>query len=100
MQGENRMADFRNSLDNIQLHDLGFSGPIFTWNNGRENLHRIWEMLDRVVANEAWKERYQNFSVRHGISTFYDHIPLFINTAPSSDEERTKSIFRFETFWV
>lgn len=56
-RSENQMAEFRDTLDNLKFQDLGFSEPMFTWNNGRENPHRIWERLDRAVANEAWKEK-------------------------------------------
>lgn len=44
------MASFRNALESVNLNDLSFSSPIFTWDNGREDPHTIRERLDRVVA--------------------------------------------------
>jgi hypothetical protein len=50
---------FKEALEDCELHDLGFSGDVFTWRNKqfREDDY-IRERLDRAVANEMWRECY------------------------------------------
>jgi hypothetical protein len=43
------MQAFQDVLSDCGLEDLGYSGEIFTWRRGR-----IWECLDRAVADGAW----------------------------------------------
>lgn len=35
-------------MEKAKLHDLGFIGPPFTWNQGA-----LFEMLDRALGNKA-----------------------------------------------
>lgn len=95
---ENQMATFRNALENVNLHDLGFSGPILTWNSGKEDMHRICERLDKVVANDAWRNNHLNFSVKHGFTTSSDHLSLLVDMIPSPEVEPRRNIFKFETY--
>jgi hypothetical protein len=44
------MADFKNSLEQCQLSNMGFSGPLFTWSNKRRDSTFTKERLDRAMA--------------------------------------------------
>ena len=43
--------DFVNSSS---LVGLGFSGMMYTWDNGRLGIERIQERLNRVLTNPSW----------------------------------------------
>ncbi|MFQ6637402.1 hypothetical protein Gotur_013390 [Gossypium turneri] len=48
------MTQFREALEEFNLHDLGFSGRWFTWERGRLPENNIRERIDRGVANSVW----------------------------------------------
>jgi len=41
-------------LEDCNLSDLGFSGPKYTWCNGKYGDDFSRERLDRAVANVEW----------------------------------------------
>ncbi|KAL8556026.1 hypothetical protein ACS0TY_003725 [Phlomoides rotata] len=49
------MEDFRNTVSDLELQDLGFSGNSFTWTNGRTGINNIQERIDRAFANPRWR---------------------------------------------
>ena len=59
-----QMQDFRDTLTSCNLHDLGFVGPKFTWNNMREGEFFIKERLDRIFANENWQTIFPFYEVQ------------------------------------
>ena len=70
--------------DASSLIDLGFSGPSFTWSNGRVGGDNIQERLDRVLANPSWLQVYPHTQVRHLPQLYSDHCPLLISLKPPS----------------
>ncbi|KAL5539767.1 hypothetical protein UlMin_045145 [Ulmus minor] len=55
------MINFSHALANCSLHDLGFKGPQFTWNNNSTGTKNIQERLDRMVAHPVWKDMFPNY---------------------------------------
>ncbi|KAA3487428.1 reverse transcriptase [Gossypium australe] len=49
-----KMEAFRETLEDCQLQDIGYSGTWFTWERGNLPETNIRERLDRGVANEKW----------------------------------------------
>jgi hypothetical protein len=49
-----QMEVFKDTLSFCDLHDLGFCGLPFTWDNGRVGGANVRVRMDRVVANQAW----------------------------------------------
>ena len=45
------MGNFQNTLEACGLSDLGFKGPKYTWNKGREGANFMNERLDKGLAN-------------------------------------------------
>ena len=49
---------FKECLDDCNMADLGFQGPIFTWTNKHDITSLIQEKLDRFFANPTWCVMY------------------------------------------
>lgn len=94
------MVDFQEALEDCQLCDLGFKGPKFTWNNGRDGAAFMKERLDRVVANSEWRSMFDAMDVTILASRSSDHHPLYIALNHEvGPERRKKKQFRFEASW-
>ena len=95
------MMYFHECLFNLELTDVSFLGPIFTWVNRQEGDNFIARKLDRCLQNECCLDIYQNvlMEVQHpGLS---DHCPLVtsLNITPVL-ERRKKFPFKFFNFWT
>ncbi|KAH1081557.1 hypothetical protein J1N35_021318 [Gossypium stocksii] len=73
-----RCPFFGDFVDSSELHDLGFSGPPFTWHRGT-----LFERLDRALENEAWIRNFPNCMVYHLPKIKSDHSPLLMVLNPS-----------------
>jgi endonuclease/exonuclease/phosphatase family metal-dependent hydrolase len=74
-----QMKDFRDALADCDLHDLGFTGVPFTYDNKRSGNANVKVRLDRAVANPAWRDRFVNARVNHHVSPCSDHCPISLN---------------------
>ncbi|XP_028785742.1 uncharacterized protein LOC114741654 [Neltuma alba] len=52
--------DFVRWFENLQLNDLECVGPYFTWHG-----EGVESRIDQVVANNMFKERYTDASIKH-----------------------------------
>ncbi|XP_060190777.1 uncharacterized protein LOC132620077 [Lycium barbarum] len=75
--------DFRQCIDICQLMDLGFTGSMFTWWNGRSDEACIFKRLDRCLGNQALQNCFPNLEVEHLIKQGSDHSPLLVGRALS-----------------
>ncbi|KAK6164533.1 hypothetical protein DH2020_001397 [Rehmannia glutinosa] len=97
------MEQFRTVVGECELSDLGFSGHRFTWTNGRSGEDNIQERLDRVLANETWKNIFPSWRVSHLHRVKSDHTPLLVNfdnVDRCFSHNRRKKKFRFEKMWL
>ncbi|GAA0175097.1 hypothetical protein LIER_28346 [Lithospermum erythrorhizon] len=67
----------------VGLEDLKYSGAHFSW-PGTRNGTKIYEKLDRAMANFEWSLDFQNSSCLCLPIQRSDHGPLVISTKPSS----------------
>ncbi|XP_059431606.1 uncharacterized protein LOC132165127 [Corylus avellana] len=77
--------------------DTQKSGPVFTWNNGREGADFTMEWLDRVVV--AWHTLFPNVESSIELAIFSDHLPILINPSGSCKVRRRRRDFHFEAEW-
>ena len=70
------MDRFLDAIDFCGLHDLGFEGDIFTWQN--RALGYVGERLDRALANESWREKFPTVFVQNGDPRHSDRRPVII----------------------
>ncbi|KAL5568310.1 hypothetical protein UlMin_024885 [Ulmus minor] len=91
--------NFSHALAHCSLHDLGFKGPQFTWNNNSVGTKNIQERLDRMVAQPVWKDMFPNYRVYHLDFLHSNHRPLHLTLNQKPTRNRPRG-FRFEPFWL
>ncbi|KAK4265131.1 hypothetical protein QN277_026221 [Acacia crassicarpa] len=87
--------EFCRWADDIQMVDLGFDGPAFTWERGSSEAR-----LDRIFANEAWCTQFMDAKVLHLPWYKSDHRPLLLRMERRLPGEPTQRPFRFIASWV
>ncbi|KAL5776412.1 hypothetical protein ACOSP7_009338 [Xanthoceras sorbifolium] len=97
--------NFRRCLDDCELHDLGFTGPPFTWCNGRQTADFIQARLDRFVCDSGWRQFFPFTTVHHLDFWGSDHRPILMDTLGASSHDRgtnprDSKRFMFEEFWI
>ncbi|PKU70997.1 Putative ribonuclease H protein [Dendrobium catenatum] len=94
--GAQEMAD---ALARNDLHDLGFSGPKFTWSNNKDAASRIWVRLDRILINSEGLNAAPLATVKHLPRLASDHCPLLLGLGMAAEVPFFKWI-RFEDIWM
>ncbi|XP_059436514.1 uncharacterized protein LOC132169501 [Corylus avellana] len=95
-----QMQDFQQVVEQCNLQDLGFSGPKFTWHNGREAEDFTQERLDRAFGNMEWCDFFNNVQVKVLVARSSDHAPLLIECSTGRRTGRKKQFcFRYEARW-
>lgn len=93
--------DFRNTLLQCGLIDLGYSGNIFTWCNGWPRDAFVQERFDRQCATLDWGETFPQAMVCHLHVSFLDHDPIFLTLHGNTRNTRIRKISkRFEEKWA
>lgn len=96
-----QMQLFQKSLSDSKLLDLGYSGPKYTWCNGKQGGDYTRERLDRAVANAEWSSIFNVVEVSVLACSSSDHNPLQVRFSNSNDLKWSKSkIFRYEDSWA
>jgi hypothetical protein len=97
----NQMRAFKAALEDGGLSDLGFSGPKFTWCNGRSGEEYTRERLDRALANQVWTALYNVVEVNVLPRYSSDHHPLLVDFSHTQDVRWEKStMFKYEASWA
>ena len=94
-----RSMHFKECLDKCSMVDLGFSGPRFTWSNGRELSALIQERIDRFFVNPSWYSNFPKARVTHLTCCYSNHCPVLLETAPHYQEQLPRP-FRFQSCWL
>ncbi|KAK6151882.1 hypothetical protein DH2020_014517 [Rehmannia glutinosa] len=98
-----QMKLFRDSLTHLNMFDLGFEGPIFTWD--RLSIHPFTQRarLDRATSNPSWRDLFPWSRVSHLPAFFSDHSLIHIqirNRDPNVFRGHKRRPFHFEALWV
>ena len=93
------MNDFHECLFNLELADVPFLGPIFTWINRRKGVNFIARKLDRCLQNEYCLDMFPNALTEVQLLGLSDHYPLVtsLNVRPVP-ECRKNFPFKFFNF--
>jgi hypothetical protein len=98
-RSEGLMMNFCEVLSHCDLHDLGFVGTPWTFDNKQKGERNVKVRLDRAVASPEWSALFPNMRVRHLISSRSDHCPLLISADMGLDRTPTNPIRRYEVMW-
>ena len=96
---QRQMQAFRDSLENCELADLGFSGVPRTYDNKRSGNGNVKVRLDRAVASPSWRNLFEQPSVRHLISPVSDHVTLHVSCDRFVDMHVKKKFRQYEVMW-
>jgi hypothetical protein len=98
------MEQFRNTLEDCGLDDLGCEGDMFTWrNNHHKAAGYIKERLDRAVACNEWRGIFPLVRVINGDPRNSDHRPIIVECG---EKENSNSFViryvspKFEAKWL
>lgn len=67
------VAEFRETVNDYNLVDLGCMGYSFTWSNRRFNPQLIEERLDRFLGSKDWEQSPYNLIVSNLDTWCSDH---------------------------
>lgn len=93
---------FVERINRSALIDLGFSGPKYTWKGPLlQGFNRIFERLDRALANDSWINAFPDCSVYVlPRVNFSDHNPLAVKIHREEEHFRLSKPFRYEAMWL
>lgn len=92
------MANFWEVLAHCDLHDVGFSGTPWTYNNKQKGDQNVRVRLDRAVASLSWMNHFSDAKLTHLFSPRSDHCPILLRV----EKEQTPSsnrCLRYEIMW-
>jgi exonuclease III len=93
-RSERLMMDFREVLSHCDLHDIGFIGAPWTYDNKRKGDRNVKVRLDRAVATPAWSALFPEHRLRHIVSSRSDHCPILLSVDHVSNCHPTVPIRR------
>jgi hypothetical protein len=93
------MLAFRDMLETCELVDLGFSGLPFTYDNNRRGRGNVKARLDRVVADNQWRNLFAEARVIHKTSPCSDHCPILLQCEKEVVQTQRQSFKRYEVMW-
>lgn len=76
--------DFNSWIHSLDLQDIPFQGPRFTWSNNRESEDLVMERLDRAYASPTWLAEFPSTIVNNFPITSSDHAPIMLRSSPPS----------------
>lgn len=98
-RSEIQMQAFRDVLDVCNLIDLGFEGNPFTYDNRRKGSNNVQVRLDRVVADESWRDIFSAAHVVHLVSPCSDHVPILLRLLQEENHNHRKKCRHYEIMW-
>jgi hypothetical protein len=98
-RSERLMLDFREILSHCDLHDIGFTGSPWTFDNKQKGARNVKVRLDRAVASPAWSAMFPEHRLRHIQSTRSDHCPILLTAENATNYRVDRPIRRYEVVW-
>ncbi|XP_021764590.1 uncharacterized protein LOC110729177 [Chenopodium quinoa] len=77
--------DFMNWRLGLNLIDVPFTGPRYTWTNNRLDSDPIFERLDRAYGSSTWFLNYPDTNLIHQPILFSDHAAIILSDTANPD---------------
>jgi hypothetical protein len=81
------------------LHDLGFTGQPWTFDNKQSTGKDVKVKLDRAVASLNWTVWFPAASLQHISLSRYDYCPIFLDVENENKGRAHQHIDRYEMMW-
>ncbi|KAL8140698.1 hypothetical protein V2J09_006719 [Rumex salicifolius] len=91
---------FAKWVNYLNLVDLGFSRPPFTWSRGSSSNMRVAKCLDLIFTNLVCRIRWVDASIKHLPEHSSDHKPILLSLKRCDKTQRRRRPFRFEAAWL
>lgn len=98
-RSEREMEDFRETLADCNLHDIGFMGLPWTYDNKQSGHRNVKVRLDRAVVSSDWSALFPEARVEHLVSPCSDHCSLLITMTKDEINTRVVKRGRYEAMW-
>jgi hypothetical protein len=98
-RSERQMLDFGEALSFYDLHDLGFTGMPWTFDNKQRGDRNVKVRLDCAMASLEWSIRFPEAKVHHLVSSRSDHCPLLLSLSQVGETRPSSPIRRYEVMW-
>jgi hypothetical protein len=98
-RSEGLMRDFREVLSHCDLHDLGFIGLPWTFDNKQKGDRNVRVCIDRAVASPAWSALFPEHRLCHLVSSQSYHYPILLSADTASSAQVGRPIRRYEIVW-
>ena len=95
-----KMNNFRDTMNDLSLRDLGYNGLWYTWERGNTPSTCIRERLDRFVCTSSWVALYPNSRVNHSVRYKSDHLAICLRPNKQRKPTGKQCRFFFETSWL
>jgi hypothetical protein len=93
------MRDFREILSFCEVHDLGFSGMPWTYDNKQVGDMNVKVRLDRAVATKSWLSWFPEAKLQHLVTSQSDHLPILLEVEHDVYRRQSRWILRYEIMW-
>lgn len=77
------------------LHDIGFQGLPWTYDNKQSRQRNVKVRLDRAVATDLWHDLFEDATVEHLLSPCSDHCPILLRME-RDERMQGQKILRYE----
>ncbi|KAM1691034.1 hypothetical protein ACFXTN_029871 [Malus domestica] len=89
--GYNRPRYLEEFMCKLEIMDLGFNDPKFTW-RGTRNGQLVKAQLDKGLVNESWQSLWPNTIITNGTCPVLVQCGLYVR--------KKKKLFHSEAFWA
>lgn len=93
------MSAFREVLSTCELHDLGFVGLPYTYDNNQQGDRNVKVHLDQVIADDNWRDLFSGAQVSHLTGATSDHCPLLVSLVQEENRSRGRNTLKYEIMW-
>lgn len=91
------MLEFQDLISQLEMTDLSFVGPLFTWWDCNIN-NPTYKKLDRCLANGLWLDKFSESQCHILCRGLSDHSPVAVNLG--SVQDRVKKPFAFYNYLI
>lgn len=99
-RNEALMSNFKETIDDCNLCNLGYLRDPFTLSNKHEGSSYTKERLDQAVANQRWKMVYDDMKVETLVVRYSNHKPLLASCGQlGAGLKKGGRLFIYDAYW-